>query len=316
MDNIISEKIAIGISACNFGCPVRYNKKGWDQIKFLQRESNDFKWHPVCPEVMSGMSVPRDAIKIVGGNGADVWAGKARVKTLAGKDVTEDLKRAAMLCYETLERANVKAYAFMEGSPSCGVYRTTLKNKRLGSPPGVFGALLLEKGFFLIPALDMQSPVKWWDWRRRLHAFMWMKEAKIEGSKDVYEIWHIMKFLCQEISRKEADIIGKELANMPKPFTSQYAEEFRETIMLMLRRPSTLPKIKQSLWKNYIYYKRKSGKTIDEVKPPESARNMTAIAKELITVERAAFENGVLFGATPILYRSKKQIDSVESKTD
>lgn len=304
MNQIISKKIDIGISACNYGCPVRYNKKGWNQIKNIQRESNNFTWHPVCPEVMSGMGVPRNSIRIVGGNGEDVWNGLAKIKTSNGKDVTEDLKKGALSCYETLQRADIKAFAFMEGSPSCGVYRTTLKNKRLGTPPGVFGALLLEKGFFLIPALDIQSPIKWWDWRRRLHAFVWMEDIEMKNSKDIYDVWHIMKFLCQEIDRKESDKIGANLANLPKNLNKEYIEDFREKVMLILRRPSTLPKIKQSLWKNYIYYKRKSGNIVDEVNTPETLRNITTIAKELLKMEREAIENETFFGSSPILYRN------------
>lgn len=30
METILKEKIQLGISACMFGCKVRYNKKGWN----------------------------------------------------------------------------------------------------------------------------------------------------------------------------------------------------------------------------------------------------------------------------------------------
>lgn len=148
MKHVITEKIAIGISACNYGCSVRYNKKGWDLIKHLKREGNDFIWHPVCPEVMSGMGVPRDPIRIVGGNGVDVWNDKAIIKSSSGRDLTEDLKSGALICYETLQRAGVKAFAYMEGSPSCGVYRTTLKNRRLGSHQGYLVHYYWKRAFF------------------------------------------------------------------------------------------------------------------------------------------------------------------------
>lgn len=78
-------------------------------------------------------------------------------------------------------------------------------NKRLGKPPGTFGSLLLKENLFLIPAQDLESPIKWWDWRRRLHAFAWLKRKEIKNKKELYEIWHNFKFLCREINRKEAD---------------------------------------------------------------------------------------------------------------
>lgn len=34
------------------------------------------------------------------------------------------------------------------------------KDKRLGNPPGVLGAMLLKEGFFLVCADDLESPIK------------------------------------------------------------------------------------------------------------------------------------------------------------
>ena len=60
---VVSQKIAIGVSACCMGSPVRYNAKGWDMLAGMGRERNDFKWCPVCPECAAGLGVPvvRDA---------------------------------------------------------------------------------------------------------------------------------------------------------------------------------------------------------------------------------------------------------------
>lgn len=144
---------------------------------------------------------------------------------------------------------------------------------------------------------------------------MWIKDVEMKNSKDIYDVWHIVKFLCQEIDRKESDQIGKRLAQLSKPLNLNYIESFRQQVMMMLRRPSTLPKIKQSLWKNYVYYKRKSGNSVSSVKPPEELRGITAIAKELLEMERAAFEDGTFFGPSPILYRSKQQLKYIQNES-
>ncbi len=305
MQTVYTKKISIGISACDFGCPVRYNGKGWDMLKLMGREKTCFNWHPVCPECMSGMSVPRNAIKISGGTGADVWAGNAKVKARNGKDVTEHLKLGCKACLETLERAEVKGFVYMDGSPSCGVYRTSLKNKRTGNPPGVFGALLLEKGYFLIPALDLQSPIKWWDWRRRLLAFMWLKEVEINSKKELFEVWHILKFLVGELDDKFARNIGKELATLQNENIKEYSEDLKNKILEILRRPSSLNRIKQSLWKNYSHYKKVTGDEIELIKPPEIGRGMKVIADEILYMERKAYEGGDFFGTSPIIYRGQ-----------
>lgn len=148
MDRTLSVKLKVGISACMYGARTRYNAKGWDQLGYLNRERANFIWTPICPEVMSGMGVPRPPIKLVGGNGFDFWNGEASIKNRRGRNVTAIVKEGARDCFKTLQRAEIDAFIFMEGSPSCGVYRTTLKNTRLGKPPGVFGALLLMKRYF------------------------------------------------------------------------------------------------------------------------------------------------------------------------
>ena len=302
VESVISEKVQVGISACMYGCQVRYNKKGWDMLTYFGREKEAFIWHPMCPECMSGLGVPRSAIRITGGNGFDVWDGKAKVKTSGGEDITERVKRGARICMETLKDAGVYVYVFMEGSPSCGVYRTTLKNKRIGKPPGVFGALLLNEGFFLIPAADMQSPVRRWDWRRRLHAFVWVKNLEIDSSSKLYEMWHIIKFLCQEIDNEQAKAIGREIADI-KGFDKDQVQDVKNRILMILRRPSSLERIKHMLWKNYSFYKKSVGAEVEGIMEPTVLRNMTHIANELMDMEVTTYKEGTFFGSAPIIYR-------------
>lgn len=304
MDNIISNKIHIGISACMFGCQIRYNKNGMDITSNLGRENSNFIWHPICPENLAGLGVPRSPIRIVGGNGFDIWENGARVKNRKGKDITVELKEAALGSLKMLKNVGAISFVFMEGSPSCGVYRTTLKNKRLGSPPGVFGASLLKEGFFLIPAIDLQSPIKRWDWLRRLYAFTWLKDIEILSKKDLYTVWHTLKFLCQEISRKDADHIGRELASL-KELDYNQIEYYKKTILNLLRRPSTVPKIKEMLWKNYVYYRKKHGFKGEFINPPTSLRNMTNLVRELTLFERRLIEEGKLPSSSPIVFRGR-----------
>lgn len=298
----------LGVSGCNFGAPYRYNRRGWDRVKLLEREQGDFIWHPVCPEVSAGLGVPREPIRIVGGNGIDVWRGTAKVINRKGQDVTEQLKDACQLSMAMLKDAGAIGYVFMEGSPTCGVYRTSLKNKRLGHPPGVFGALLLEEGFFLIPSLELESPLRWWDWRRRLHAFAWVRKQQITSKQELYNMWYTVKFLCQEIDEPYARKLGQDLAALPKGFYQEYADILKKSVLEMLRKPSSAKRIKQRLWKSYVYHKRSAYGEVDVVLPPETPRNVAHIIKELTAMERKAFEKGQFFSSAPILYRSEQRV--------
>lgn len=308
MENIVEKKINVGISACQYGCKVRYNKKGWDMLGHMGRQSSEFVWHPVCPEVMSGMGVPRTPIKLTGGNGDDFWEGKAEIRDRNGRNMTKMVKEGALACLETLKRANVSVYIFMEGSPSCGVYRTTLKNKRLGKPPGIFGSLLLKEEFFLIPSADLQSPIKWWDWRRRMFAFTWFKEKEFEKLNDIVEIWHILKFLCQDISRIKSDEIGRKIAD-GKNLNSDMKKDIRKEISELLRKPVEVKQIKQSLWKNYSFLKKKYGIEVEKVQTPLELRNITHLAEEVLALEILTSQSGILFGSVPVHYDRKDRQD-------
>lgn len=305
MENYIKRKISIGISACQFGCKVRYNGKGWNMVNNLNREKNEFIWTPVCPEVTSGMGVPRPSIKLTGGNGHDFWEGKAKINDKSGRNKSEKIKEACLNCLTTLKNAEIDVFIYMEGSPSCGVYRTTLREKRLGKPPGIFGALLLKENIFLIPSVDLQSKVKWWDWRRRMYAYVWLKEQEFDKPKDVLESWHTIKFLIQELFRKEADLIGNKLSNLKK-LNKDDLSSIKEKILNILRMPSDIKKIKQSLWKNYKFLEKHYGLKIEDVNGPTDIRGMNKLADELIKVEIISYKENKLFGSSPI-YRKRKE---------
>jgi uncharacterized protein YbbK (DUF523 family) len=302
---IIQDKPIIGISACCMGCPVRYNGRSLDYLKQIGREKGDFFWSPVCPECAAGLGVMRDPIHIEGPNGAAVWQGEARIRSRGGRDVTQAMLAGARESLASLERAGTRAFVYMDGSPSCGVYRTTLRKQNRGKPPGVFGALLDQAGFFLIPALDLQSPIKWWDWRRRLLAFLWLDQVPIETRADLYDVWYRLKFLAQELDNPWARQLGQKLAGLKGPLDPTFALDFRREVGDVLRRPSTLPRITGSLWKNYSHHRKVTGEAIDAISQPTTLRNVTTLARELILMEREAAVAGILFGTSPVMYAGR-----------
>ncbi|PWJ43911.1 DUF523 domain-containing protein [Sediminitomix flava] len=306
IENILTEKISIGISACMAGSKVRYNAKGWDMLDGLQREKSDFRWTPLCPEVMSGMGVPRPTIKLVGGNGDDFWEGKAIIKSKKGENLSESLRNASEMCLQTLRSAEINAFIYMEGSPTCGVKRTTLKNTSLGKPPGVFGSLLVKEEFFLIPSQELQSPVKWWDAKRRLVAFVWLCRQDLNSAKSVSEIWHYLKYLCQELNEKKARALGTLIAELNSESTFATFEQIKIDILKILREPTTLPKLKNALWKNYSFLRKNKNFEIPEINPPETLRNVTTFVKELMIAEKESKLKALLLGCSPIVYRPSR----------
>ena len=106
------------------------------------------KGYPICPEVLGGLSIPREPAEIVGGEGEDVLDGHAKVITNTGIDVTEQFMKGAN---ETLKIAldlDATMVILKERSPSCGssmIYSGEFNgNKKKGT--GVTAALLKRNG--------------------------------------------------------------------------------------------------------------------------------------------------------------------------
>lgn len=318
MTEIITQRPHLGVSACLYDCPVRYNGKRFDPLAMLGRERGDFVFTPVCPECMAGFGVPREPIDLTG-PGQDVLAGSARVVSRRGRDVTEQLIAGSTACVEALERAGVRAVILKEASPSCGLEKVRIGSRRRESAlgAGVFAAMLEETGWFLIPSTAFDSALTWWDWRRRLHAWLWLSDRTIASNGDLTEAWHVVKFILQETQRAEADRIGRSLAGLPKRAPIEQLEAERARILDALRLPTTRQRATAALWKTYTHYVKKGqldgvdlhGLT---VRSPEVRRNVTTIAEEVVGLERIGFENDLLFGTSPVLYRDKRRVRARE----
>ena len=123
------------VSACLVGLCTRYDatiKKSSACLNQLQ----DTSWLPVCPEQLGGLPTPRETAALVGGDGFDVLAGKAKVISRSGRDVTQAFISGARQCLAVVLAQNITTAFFKTRSPSCG----------LSSPTGVTAALLRQHG--------------------------------------------------------------------------------------------------------------------------------------------------------------------------
>ena len=57
-----------------------------------------------------------------------------------------------------------------------------------------------------------------------MYAYVWLKDQNFEKADEIYEIWHTLKFLVQEISCQNADEIGRKLS-MLKTYDFQKRNE-------------------------------------------------------------------------------------------
>ena len=139
------------VSACLAGLKVRYN--GTDCLdERIRRLIAEKKAMTICPEVMGGLSTPRDPAEIIGGNGDDVLDGKAKVISISGEDVTAAFLKGADSALKIAQEVGATTVVLKENSPSCGsnmIYNGTFSGQKMDGV-GVTAALLRRNGIAVI----------------------------------------------------------------------------------------------------------------------------------------------------------------------
>ncbi|PLX69152.1 MAG: DUF523 domain-containing protein [Denitrovibrio sp.] len=140
------------ISSCLLGENVRYNGEAVDISEGVSVLSDEYNIIPVCPEVLGGLSVPREPCEIVNGTGIDVLNGCARVMGSKGADCTEAFLKGAEIVLSIAKEHKAELAVMKERSPSCGssrIYSGEFNgNKKPGQ--GVTSALLQMSGIKVI----------------------------------------------------------------------------------------------------------------------------------------------------------------------
>ena len=138
------------VSACLTG-----EKCRWDGTSSLIKEFRALREKglavPFCPEVEGGISVPHSRCEIIGGGGADVIDGKARVVMEAGVEVTAQFLKGARRALVLCEQLGLREAVLKSRSPSCAtfcIYDGTFSGK-LKKGKGVTAAFLEAHGIMV-----------------------------------------------------------------------------------------------------------------------------------------------------------------------
>ena len=142
--------MSILISACLLGINCRYDGGNCltKQARELLRSEAVV---PVCPEQLGGLSTPRSCADITIGSGEDVLAGRSKVLTRDGADVTQEFIRGAQGAVQMARLFGVRKAVLKQRSPSCGCGQIR-RGDRVVSGDGVTAALLKREG---IPILSL-----------------------------------------------------------------------------------------------------------------------------------------------------------------
>ena len=139
------------VSACLAGHACRFDggSSADDGVRALLAEGRAVL---VCPEVDGGLGTPRPPAEIVGGDGSDVLAGRARVMANGGRDVTDSYVRGAELALAAARREGASKAIVKARSPSCGkgcIYDGSFSGRQRRGD-GVTTALLRANGIEVV----------------------------------------------------------------------------------------------------------------------------------------------------------------------
>ncbi len=148
-------RVPVIISACLLGFRCRYDG-AHSLCPALMEFLPGIQGVPVCPEQLGGLPTPRPAANIIGGDGADVLRGKAKLINENGEDVTEAFLKGAQEAFRVAHLVGAQVYISKKKSPSCG-----LSTPYCDSPSkrglGVTAAFFLDKGL-KVWELDREDP--------------------------------------------------------------------------------------------------------------------------------------------------------------
>ncbi len=143
--------IRLGISTCLMGENVRYDG-GHKLDRFLVNTLGRYvEWTPVCPEVETGLSIPREAMRLVGDPEAP------RLVTIkTGKDYTDQMLAWAQERLDDLEKQDLHGFVFKSKSPSSGLYRVKIYTEA-GMPSHVGAGIFPRQVMARFPLLPLEE---------------------------------------------------------------------------------------------------------------------------------------------------------------
>lgn len=139
------------ISRCLCGENTKYNG-GNNLIQQLDLIQKNFELIYICPEVMGGLTTPRNPSEIK----------DQKVFSSTGKDVTKEFVLGAQKALSLVKKHQVKYALLKESSPSCGVHKVydgTFSGRKIEGS-GMTTQLLKKNGILVFSEHEIEELLK------------------------------------------------------------------------------------------------------------------------------------------------------------
>ena len=235
------EKIKLGISACLLGENVRYDG-GHKLDLFLTETLGQYvEYVPVCPEVESGLPVPRESMHLEGNPDSP------RLMTIRTKqDLTERMIQWARKRVAGLEKEGLCGFIFKSDSPSSGMERVRIYNEK-GMPVkkgvGIFTRIFMNH-FPLLPVEDegrLHDPGLRENFIERIFTLKRWREvlARKESRGNVVDFHTKHKLLIFSHSPKHYQAMGKLAAKAKEIPIKELYQQYQTLLMESLELKTT-----------------------------------------------------------------------------
>ncbi len=181
------QKIKIGISSCLLGNAVRYDGGHKFERQLTDRLRRYVDFVPVCPEVQSGMGIPREPMNLEGESESP-----RLITHESRRDKTAMLSRWLKKELPRLRDENLCGFIFKSGSPSCGMEKVDIYDKK--GNPAKKGAGLFARAFMScfpkLPVADerrVQNPLELDNFMKMAVVLKCWREAR--SAEQLPEAW-------------------------------------------------------------------------------------------------------------------------------
>jgi len=253
-----TQTIRLGISSCLLGENVRYD--GNHKLdRYLRDIVGPFvTWVPVCPEVDCGMTVPREAMRLVGDP-----ARPRLVTRSTGIDLTDQMETWAMRRVRELEKEDLCGYVFKSKSPSSGMAGVKVYSEK-GHPAkkgsGIFARIFMDH-FPLLPVEDegrLNDAGLRENFLERVFVFArWRALLEAGGSLGALVDFHAChKLLVMGHSPKHLRLLGRIVAEGKGRKKAELHADYLSTLTDALKLKATVPKNTNVLQHVMGYFKK------------------------------------------------------------
>jgi uncharacterized protein YbgA (DUF1722 family)/uncharacterized protein YbbK (DUF523 family) len=239
-NDILPERIRVGVSACLLGHEVRFDG-GHKRSRFITDElAACFDFVSFCPEVAVGLGIPRQPIRLVGEPGSPRALGVRD----PGLDVTRSLR--AYGCEVAGKIDDLCGFIFKKDSPSCGMERVRLYDDK-GMPERVATGLFAKEIMAAQPLLPVEEEGRLNDadlrdnFVTRVYVYARWKELQA-GQPDKASLvsFHARhKYLVLAHSTVMYRKLGRLLADLGRRPLEEISASYISDLMLALSRPAT-----------------------------------------------------------------------------